>query len=169
VTAGEYVRPDTRVVTLVDIDTMRLELTVPESAVTNIHEGQLVTFRVASFANEDFAATIKYVGPALRKASRDLVVEASFDNKDRRLKPGMFATARVALGTFDAPVVPKASLREAGSTKHLFVVASNKLEERIIEPGDELDGNVVVLKGVTNGEKIVARVGSEHKDGLAVE
>ncbi len=70
VTAGEYVRPDTRVITLVDTDKLRLELTVQESAVASVQEGQTVSFRVASFADREFPAKIQYVGPALRRASR---------------------------------------------------------------------------------------------------
>jgi membrane fusion protein (multidrug efflux system) len=169
VTVGEYVRPDTRVITLVDVDTLRLELTVSESDITNIHEGQDVQFHVQSFGNEDFTATIKYVGPALRRASRDLVVEASLDNAARRLKPGMFATARIALGTYDTPVVPKLALREEGSTQHLFVIKNSRLEERVVETGDQTGDEIAIAKGVAAGELIVARNGSELKDGSAVQ
>jgi membrane fusion protein (multidrug efflux system) len=168
VTVGEYVRPDTRVVTLVDIDTLRLELTVSESAVADVHEGQVVNFHVASF-DDDFSATIKYVGPALRRSSRDLVVEASLDNAARKLLPGMFATAKIGLGTYDSAVVPAAALREEGSTKHIFVVAQKKLEERVVETGEQVGDVVAIAKGVAAGELIVARNGSELKDGSTVE
>ena len=168
VTVGEYVRPDTRVVTLVDIDTLRLELTVSESAIANVHEGQVVSFHVASF-DDDFSATIKYVGPALRRASRDLVVEASLDNAARKLKPGMFATAKIELSTYDSAVVPATALREEGSTKHIFVVSQKKLEERVVETGEQVGDIVAIAKGVAPGDVIVARNGSELKDGTSVE
>jgi membrane fusion protein (multidrug efflux system) len=168
VTVGEYVRPDTRVVTLVDIDTLRLELTVSESAIADVHEGQVVSFHVASF-DEDFSATIKYVGPALRRASRDLVVEASLENAARKLKPGMFATAKVGLGTYDSAVVPRTALREEGSTHHVFVVSQKKLEERVVETGEQVGEVVAIAKGVTAGELVVAKNGSDLKDGSSVE
>jgi membrane fusion protein, multidrug efflux system len=169
VTIGEYVRPDTRVVTLVDVDTLRVELTVPESAIASVHEGQAVTFHVASFGDEDFSATIKYVGPALRRASRDLVVEANLDNSARRLKPGMFATAKLGLGTYESAVVPKLALREEGSTQHIFVVSKKQLEERVVETGEQVGDIVTVAKGVAAGELIVARASSDLKDGSQVE
>jgi membrane fusion protein (multidrug efflux system) len=168
VTIGEYVRPDTRVVSLVDIDTLRLELTVSESAIASVHEGQRVTFHVAGFG-EDFGATIKYVGPTLRRTSRDLVVEASLDNVGRKLKPGMFATAKIGLGTYDSAVLPAAALREEGSTKHVFVVRQNRLEERVVETGEQVGDEVAVVKGITAGEMVVARNGSELKDGSTVQ
>jgi membrane fusion protein (multidrug efflux system) len=169
VTVGEYVRPDTRVVTLVDIDTLRLELTVSESDIGNVHEGQVVGFHVASFGDEDFSATVKYVGPALRRASRDLLVEASLDNAARKLKPGMFATAKIELGTYDSPVVPATAVREEGSTRHIFVVKEKKLEERVVETGEQVGDVVAIAKGVAPGEQIVARNGSDLKDGSSVQ
>jgi membrane fusion protein (multidrug efflux system) len=169
VTVGEYVRPDTRVVTLVDIDTLRLELTVSEADIASVHEGQVVGFHVASFGDQDFTATIKYVGPALRRASRDLLVEANLDNAAHKLKPGMFATAKIELGTYDSAVVPAAALRDEGSTKHIFVVSQKKLEERVVETGEQVGDVVAIAKGVAPGELIVARNGSELKDGSSVE
>ena len=170
VTAGEYVRPDTRVVTLVDIDRLRLELTVPESAVGNVNEGQTVSFRVASFADREFPAKIQYVGPAVRRTSRDLVVEAILDNADHRLRPGMFATAKVELGTASTPVVPLTALREEGSARRLFVVSRDRhLEERIVEAGDQMGDVVAIVRGVTSGEHIVKVAAGEVRDGLRVE
>lgn len=169
VTVGEYVRPDTRVVTLVDIDTLRLELTVSESDIASVHEGQVVGFHVASFGDEDFSATIKYVGPALRRASRDLVVEANLGNDARKLKPGMFATAKIGLGTYDSAVVPATALREEGSTRHVFVVSQKKLEERVVETGEQVGDVVAIAKGVVVGEQVVVKNGSELKDGSSVQ
>jgi membrane fusion protein, multidrug efflux system len=169
VTVGEYVRPHTRVVTLVDIDTLRLELTVSESDIANVHEGQVVGFHVASSGDEEFSAIIKYVGPALRRASRDLVVEASLDNAARKLKPGMFATAKIGLGTYESTVVPATALREEGSTRHIFVVSQKKLEERVVETGERVGDVVAIAKGVAPGEQVVTRSGSELKDGSSVQ
>ncbi|HEX9295576.1 MAG TPA: efflux RND transporter periplasmic adaptor subunit [Polyangiaceae bacterium] len=169
VTAGEYVRPDTRVITLVDIDKLRLELTVQESAVAIVQEGQTVSFRVASFADLEFPAKIQYVGPALRRSSRDLVVEAILDNADRKLRPGMFATAKIELGTNPAPVVPRSALRDDGTTRHLFVVNRNRLEERVVEIGDPSGDEVAIVRGVVAGDQVVKNAAAEIKDGLRVK
>ena len=170
VTAGEYVRPDTRVVTLVEIDKLRLELTVPESAVGNITEGQTVSFRLASFGDREFPAKVQYIGPAVRRASRDLVVEAILDNPDHKLRPGMFATAKVALGTASMPVVPLTALREEGSARRVFVVRSDRhLEERVVETGDSLGDVVAIARGVVSGERVVKIAAGDVRDGLRVE
>jgi membrane fusion protein (multidrug efflux system) len=170
VTAGEYVRADTRVVSLVDIDKLRLELTVPESAVGSVSEGQTVTFRVASFGDREFPAKVQYVGPAVRRASRDLVVEAILDNADHKLRPGLFAAARVELGSASTPVVPLTALRDEGAARRVFVVnRENHLEERIVEAGDAMGDVIAIVRGVTSGENVVKVAASDVRDGLRVE
>lgn len=178
VTPGEYVRADTRVVTLVDRDNMRLELSVSESSVNDVHEGQTVHFRVAGFGDTEFPARIRYVGPVLRRASRDLVVEATLDasaetakgdGADRKLRPGMFATARLELGTFRAPTVPVRAIHEEGSLHRVFVVRDKKIEERIVETGEHLGDRVAVVQGVKTGEEVVESAAGEIKDGSRVE
>jgi membrane fusion protein (multidrug efflux system) len=170
VTAGEYVRPDTRVVTLVDIDKLRLELTVPESAVGSVVEGQTVTFRLASFGDRQFPAKIQYVGPAVRRSSRDLVVEAILDNADHKLRPGMFAAAKVELGTASTPVIPASALREEGSARRIFVVNVDKrLEERVVQTGDAMGDDVAILRGVASGERVVKVAVGDVRDGQRVE
>ena len=49
-------------------------------------------------AGRVFHGKIRYVGPSVRRQSRDAVVEAVFDNDGHDLRPGMFVTARLALG-----------------------------------------------------------------------
>ncbi|MET0594221.1 MAG: efflux RND transporter periplasmic adaptor subunit [Polyangiaceae bacterium] len=170
VATGEYVRPDTRVVSLVDIDKLRLELTVPESAVGSVTEGQTVSFRLASFGDREFPATIQYVGPAVRRASRDLVVEAILDNADHKLRPGMFAAAKIELGKSNTPVIPASALRDEGSARRVFVVTKDKhIEERIVEAGDSMGTEVAIVRGVASGERIVKIAATEVKDGLRVE
>jgi membrane fusion protein (multidrug efflux system) len=169
VTPGEYVHPDTRVVTLVDMDTMRLELTVSESAVNNVEEGQTVGFRVAGLDGVEFPAKVRYVGPALRRASRDLLVEATLANHDHKLRPGMFATARIALGTYRAPTVSLRAVHDEGSVRRVFVVRDKKVEERIVETGERLGEVVAVVQGLKAGEQVVETAAGEIKDGVRVE
>jgi membrane fusion protein (multidrug efflux system) len=166
---GEFVHPDTRVVTLVDVDKLKLELHVSESAVNSVHEGQTVGFRVAGFGDTEFSAVVRNVAPSLRRSSRDLVVEAMLDNADRKLRAGMFATARIELGTFRAATLPLRAVHEEGSLRRVFVVRDKKVEERLVETGEQLGDAIAVLSGVKPGEQVVATAAGEIKDGSRVE
>jgi membrane fusion protein (multidrug efflux system) len=168
VTEGEYVRPETRVVTLVEIDSLRLELSVPESAVAAIKAKGDVAFQVAAFPGETFQAKVAYVGPALRRQTRDLLVEAVVPNRDHHLLPGMFATARLTTGAETVPVIPRAAVKRDGDGDRVFVVAGGRLEERLVALGAEQPDGAVVVSGVKPGERVVARVGAGVRDGVLV-
>lgn len=166
---GEYVRPDTRVVTLIDVDTLRLKLFVPESAALSVREGQDVAFAVASEPGATFSARVRFIGPEVRSASRELVVEAVYENRERRLRPGMFATARLQLGERKALVVPASALRKQGSGLRAFVVANGRIEARAVQTADGVGDEVVVTGGLAEGERIVTRATDELRDGLRAE
>lgn len=166
---GEYVRPDTRVVTLVDVDTLRLKLTVPEAAVSAVRAGQRVAFRVASEPEAPREAEVRYIGPHLRASSRELVVEAVVDNRDRRLKPGMFATASVEAGAQRVLVLPAAAVKREGATNHVFVLAKGRLEERVVQLGARSGDDLVVVAGAAVGERVVAPLVDDLRDGQPAE
>jgi RND family efflux transporter MFP subunit len=184
VSVGEYVRPDTKIAHLVDIDPLRLELTIPEQNMGAVKKGQSVTFQVAAFPDQTFTGTVSYIGPAVRSATRDLVFEAVVQNKDKLLRPGLFATARLDLGKQAMPVVPKTALRQDGETMRAFAIvddapraegggvprgAAKHLEERLVQTGIEENGNVAIVSGLKAGERIVAKPTEQHADGQDVE
>jgi membrane fusion protein (multidrug efflux system) len=169
VSVGEYVRPDTKIAHLVDIDPLRLELTIPEQNMGAVKKGQTVSFQVAAFPNQTFTGTVSYIGPAVRNATRDLVFEAVVSNKDKLLRPGLFATARLDLGKQPLPVVPKTSLRQDGESTRAFAIVDKHLEERLVQTGPEEGGKVAILNGLKAGDHIVANPTDKHADGQDVE
>jgi membrane fusion protein (multidrug efflux system) len=168
ISAGEYVQAQTVVATVAQLDPLRLELSVPESAVQEMRPGLVVEFRLAAQENEHFSGTVRYIGPSVRRTSRDLLVEAVVDNHDRRLLPGMFATARIHIGDPQRPVVPASAVRDEGSLHHLFVVHDGKLEERLVQLGEKKDGLVAILDGAKPGDQ-VARMPASLTDGQPVK
>lgn len=171
---GEYVRPDTRVISLVDVDTLRLKLTLPEADAHAVRTGQRVAFRVASAPGVDHEATVRFISPLVRSSSRDLVVEAMVDNPEHALKPGMFATARIEAGQQNSIVIPFEALKAEpgnaeGPSRHVFVVAAGRLEERVVQMGERSGGGVIVVSGLQGGERLVTPVTDNLRDGLAAQ
>ncbi len=169
VSAGEYVRPDSRVVTLVDVDSLRVELTVPEADVVQLRQGMTIDFQTAA---GDTAPTyhgrVRYIGPSVRKQTRDAVVEALVDNAGHDLRPGMFVTAKLALGEQTLPAVPRTAVRTEGSLKHVFVVQAGRLEDRVVQVVDTRADMVPVVSGLKAGEDVVAEITTEMRDGARV-
>src|SRR5206468_13097928 len=89
VTAGEYVRPESRVATLVNTDQLRVEVTVSEADISQVKQGMDLDFRTAGDSGgRVYHGKVRYVGPSVRKQSRDAVVEAVFPNDAHDLRPG---------------------------------------------------------------------------------
>lgn len=170
VSAGEYVRPDSPVVTLVDVDSLRVELTVPEADLTDVRQGMVVDFRTAAGdpAAPPHRGKIRYIGPSVRQQTRDAVVEAVVENGTHDLRPGMFVTAKVVLGQRSLPGVPQTAVRTDGSQRHVFVNVGGRLEDRLVQLGETREGMVSVVAGVKTGETVVADLSPEVHDGVRV-
>jgi membrane fusion protein (multidrug efflux system) len=167
VAPGEWVAPGKPLFTLVDDDPLKIELSVPEVAVTSIKRDQRVELVAVSHADKTFGATITRVGAEIGR-TRALIVEATID-KGSELVPGMFAEAHVVIGQTPHVVLPATAVAKRGKTWHAFVVRKGELEDSIVQLGASPGaGQVTILQGVDKGEKVVAQVTEQTVDGLRV-
>jgi len=170
VSAGEYVQPASRVATLVDTDQLRVEITVPEADIPHVRQGMLVDFRTSGGGGDKlYHGKIRYVGPSVRRQSRDAIVEAVFANQAHELRPGMFVTARITLGEQTLPAVPAKAVRNEGTLKHVFVAAGGRLEDRLVQAAEPIGGDVPIVSGVKSGEQVVADLTPDVRDGAKVK
>lgn len=168
VEVGQYVRQDSRVVTIVSLDPLRLELAVPEKHVARIEEGSDVQFKVAAYPDKNFVGKIRFVSGAVRAATRDLVVEAIAENPNKLLRPGMFADASIAVGKHELFSVPKSAVVEKDGKTHAYFIVDGRLEERLLSLGPEVGDWVSVESGVKATDKVATGDKSTFSNGLRV-
>lgn len=168
---GDYVSRGTRVATVVRIDPMRVELTVPEQWVSLIHVGQDVRLTVDAWPGQEFTARVRYVSPSLRTDQRALTVEALAANPDGRLKPGLFATAAVRQSApAPALLVPATAVETIAGTNRVYVVVGGqKAEERIVTVGEKVDDRLEITSGLSKDDVVVAQPNGKIADGAAVK
>lgn len=167
VNPGEFVSFDSRVAVLVELEKLRLELSVPENVLEASKPESEVRFRVAAYPSEIFSARVRFVGASVRPATRDLLVEAEVSNPELKLRPGMFATAEVETGEVTLPSVPASAIKsdkEAG-TDRVFIVTNRVVEERLVQLGPSADGFVSIRSGLRAGERFVLAPNAELADG----
>jgi membrane fusion protein, multidrug efflux system len=169
VSVGQYVQPSTRVLSLYAPDPLRLELTVPEANVSGLAAEMPVEFTVATHGDKKFTGAVKLISPNVRPQTRDLVIEAFCPNADGRLRPGMFAVARLAVGEKPMVSVPEASLKKDATSERVFVVHEKRIQERIVQTAGERGGNVGIVAGVKVGENVVVNPGADVRDGAPVK
>ncbi len=169
VNVGSYAKKGEKLLTLVRVDPLRVELTIPEAAVAVIKKGQRVSFTVQSYPDRRFAGTIAYVGPALKAESRALVVEALVPNGNGMLQPGLFATARVELPAARPNImVPTSAVRNEGGVFTLYVVKNDRATLRIVQVGRQADGMVEVVRGLSAAERVVSPAADGLVDGAPI-
>jgi len=169
VSIGDYVTKGTRVATVVRIDPLRVELSVPEQSVALIKVGQQVRLTVDAYPNEQFDATVRFVSPSLRVDQRALTIEAIAPNKDGRLKPGLFATALIRQSSpTPALTVPETAVETIAGTSRVYVIKDGKAEERIVTLGEKVEGTLEIATGLAKGEQVAAEPRGRLTDGMAV-
>jgi RND family efflux transporter MFP subunit len=169
INVGEYVTPQRAVVLLVKTDALRMEIQVPQERMSQVRVDQRVEVRVDAFPEQVFAGTIRYISAAVRADSRSLIAEAVIPNPEGTLRPGLFATARIAVGTQRAAVaIPsRAVLSEAG-TSRVFVVTNGRVQERVVIIAERAGDTAVVERGVSPGERVATDNLTRLGDGVQV-
>jgi membrane fusion protein, multidrug efflux system len=169
VSIGDYVTRGAHVATVVRVDPMRIELTVPEQAISLIKGGQSVQVAVDAYPGESFAAKVRYVSPSVRADQRALTVEAVAPNPDGRLKPGLFATASIQQPAgAPALLVPTTAVETVAGTSRVYVIKKDKIEERIVTLGEPVGQQVEITSGLVTGETIAAAPKGHLADGMDV-
>jgi membrane fusion protein, multidrug efflux system len=167
VEVGEYVRQDSKVATIVAIDALRLEFSVPEANIGAVKQGGTMTFTVPAYPGRTFAGVVRFVGAALRETTRDLVAEALVDNADQVLRPGMFASVALRTGEMPLPIIPKSAVVEKEGRSHVFVLAEQRIEERVVQTTAFSGDQVAVMSGLKATEKVVAKPTPALHNGAA--
>ena len=169
VSPGEYVTVQTPLLLLVRTNPLRLELQVPQERVGALAIDQRVVLTVDAFPDASFEGRVRYVSASVDRASRALVVEAIVPNEDGRLRPGMFAEARIELGN-DRPVavVPSSAVLTAAGVSRAFVVVNGHIEERVVTVLERSGTEVLVSQGVRAGETLATSELDRLTDGSSV-
>ena len=151
---GQRVAVNSRLFTLVNLDRLELKLQVPAALIGLVVAGQTVRFRVDGLS-ADFVATIARIAPVADSA-RNFAVYAEVDNRQGRLRGGMFARAELALSkSGDSLSVPSSALRQEGAETVVWVVAGKQLARRTVRAGVSDKGMSQILQGLSAGEIVI--------------
>ena len=142
-----------------DLSTVWMTAFVRESDAASVSVGQDVSFSVMALPGRPLSARINYVATAIDPATRRLLVRATIDNKDGRLKPEMFANVTLySASDHPAVGVPKQALIYEGDQVRVWVAHEDKsIELRQIKPGLTNGDLVEVIGNLKPGEQIVTK------------
>jgi membrane fusion protein (multidrug efflux system) len=134
---GQYLAPGTAVVTLQDLDTMRVDFSVPEQQLPLLKIGQPVRLGTGG-EDMPFAGTIRGINPKIDPTSRLVMARAEVDNTEGKLSPGQFVQVRVELPEEkNVLALPQTALTTSLYGDFIFVVRPAKTAEAGASGGAE--------------------------------
>jgi len=165
----------TGICTLVDMSSLEIEVDVNEGYINRVRERQPVTAILDAYPDWRIPAHVLAVVPTADRQKATVKVRIAFDRLDPRILPDMgvkvsfqepAAASAPAAGRL---VVPKAAGRIDGNRSVVFVVRGDTVERRAVTLGAEHDGDIEVLSGLADGERVVIDGPADLKDGDTIE
>jgi membrane fusion protein, multidrug efflux system len=170
VSVGAYVAAGTNLTNLEKIDVLKVDFKVPEIYLDAVKTGQAVEVSVDAVPGATFNATIYAINPLLDVNGRALEIRARLDNKDGRLRPGLFARILIkGLQERDALMVPEAAVQSRGGDTFIFVIDNAKAIERRVKVGLRADAEVEIVDGLESASRVVTAGHQKLRNGSDVE
>jgi len=155
---GEFVStmPPSPLFLIMNIDRIKTEVGLPEIHLARINIGNPVEVKVDTYPGITFRGKISTINPMVDPVSRAFKIKVEIPNKDHRLKPGMFARAKIYPEIHkDALIVPfKSVMKREGSTV-VFVIDGDTVSLRAVTAGINNEREIEVIDGLGEGEEVV--------------
>jgi membrane fusion protein, multidrug efflux system len=144
------------IVTLMDFETVRVQVPVPEQEAALVQKGQPLDFVVDVLGPTRREAKVARHGYALDPATQTMSVEADVANRDLALRPGMFVTARIGVERHDGVwTLPLGAVQVDKATRSILVFESGIAHKRSVETGFDDGERIEIVKGIAGGETVL--------------
>jgi RND family efflux transporter MFP subunit len=165
----------TGIATIVDMNSLEIEVDVNESYIARVRTGQAVTATLDAYPDWQMPAKVRTVIPTADRQKATVKVRISFVKLDPRILPDM--GVKVAFlaeeKSGEAPraraLIPQASVRQENGVTVVYVVREGRIQRRAVTLGAKQGEDVEVLAGVSQGDQIVVRGPESLREGQAVE
>lgn len=173
VDVGQFLEPGMSIVTLQALDPIYVDYSLPERYFARLHEGQGVELTVQSYPDRRFEGTITAIEPGIDTGTRNARVQATVDNPEGILRPGMFAQVRTVLPRREGVLtLPRTAVTYNTYGDSVFVIEEEDGEQvaqrRQIQTGEVRDGRVEVVSGLEEGETVVRAGHQKLRNGQRV-
>jgi cobalt-zinc-cadmium efflux system membrane fusion protein len=155
-TLGENVGADAGVFTIADLSSVWVNLNIYQKDLVSIRKGQSVEIEIGH-GIPSVKGAIAWVGPQVDEATRTAKARIELANPDGSLRPGLFVTAKVMVGSSRAGLmVPKSALQMFEGKTVIFVQTDKGFEPKPVELGRKNGTAVEILSGLMTGQTYAA-------------
>lgn len=152
---------------------VKLNINISEAHYKDIHKGQEVEIAVDAYNDQTFTGKITVITPSIDAATHTFQVEITINNKDQKVRPGMFARATVNFGTQNHVVIPdEALVKQIGAGDRYIYVYNPKdgtVSYNKVELGKHMGKFYEIFSGANAGDQIVIAGQARLNNGKEVE
>jgi RND family efflux transporter MFP subunit len=172
--AGGFTR--TGICTIVDMQSLEIEIDVNESYINRVEPGQPVEATLDAYPEWKIPCKVIAIIPTADRQKSTVKVRVGFEKLDPRILPEMSvkvafreAAAAPTAGAGRRVVIPKEALLSRDGRDVVFVVQNGRAERRAVSVTDAAGREATLSAGVTAGERVIIGAPAELADGVAVE
>jgi RND family efflux transporter MFP subunit len=163
--------------TIVDMDSLEVEVDVNENFINRVRPGQPVTIRLNAYPDWEIPGEVIAIIPTADRSKATVKVRVGFKQRDERILPEMGARVAFlqasATGDARTPVhssvlVPAEAVQVNGDSGIVFVVRGDKVEQRAVKLGAQSAQGQVVLSGIDAGARLAVPLQGKLSDGMAI-
>lgn len=159
ISVGALVQPGTLITTIDDVNTMKLDFSVPELFLSSINSGVQIEAKTEAYPKELFEGRIASVDSRIDPVTRSIMARALIENSDEKLKPGLLMHVELQKNPRKVVLIPEEAMIANGSDNFVLVIKEledmKTVERRNVTLGSRQFGNVEILSGLEPGEFIV--------------
>ncbi len=179
VNLGQFLDMGKPVVSLQSLEPMHGDFSLPQPAFAQLKEGMTVHLFTDAYPDKKFEGKLTAINPEFDEVTRSVRLRATFDNKERLLRAGMFARMEVLLpSNQDVVVVPATSILSAPFGDSVYIIESKPADtngpaglvarQQFIKTGRSRGDFVSVQTGLKPGEKVASSGLFKLRNGISV-
>jgi HlyD family secretion protein len=165
----------TGICTLVDMESLEIEVDVNESYINRIKQGQPVEAALDAYPNWKMPAKVIAIIPTADRQKATVRVRVGFEELDSRILPQM--GVKVGFRSSDkageekerGTPIPKSAVHQENGRDWVWVVRNGKVDRREVKVGSARNQEIFVLAGLSGGEKVVVNGGKDLANGSKVK
>lgn len=168
VNRGQILIPGTELLSLQALDPLRVYFSLPQKFLPELNSGAEISVQTDAYPEDSFSGSITSIEPNVSEETRNILIQGTVPNTDRKLRAGMFVNVTVTLpGTLRSIVLPASSIQYAPYGDSVYVIEELFDEKgrkylgantKIVKVGERRGDLVAIESGLSAGE-IVATSG----------